>query len=97
MSLSSCHMLWYLHLCADAGVTVLAYRDEARGTMAEDAAKGGHFTEVTLYPKVTIAKGSDAAKARQLHHAAHEKCYIAISVNCPVACEAEVTVSGSRE
>ena len=89
-SLSSCHMLWYLHLCADAGVTVLAYRDEAKGTMVEDAAKGGHFTEVTLYPKVTIAKGSDAAKARQLHHAAHEKCYIANSVNFPVACEAEV-------
>src|ERR1700761_7694929 len=35
-SLSSCHMLWYLHLCADAGVTVLAYEDEATGTMTED-------------------------------------------------------------
>ena len=93
-SLSSCHMLWYLHLCADAGVTVLAYRDEAKGTMAEDAAKGGYFTAVTLYPKVTIAKGGDAARARQLHYAAHEKCYIAKSVNFPVTCEAEVTVSG---
>ena len=93
-SLSSCHMLWYLHLCADAGVSVAAYRDQAVGTMAEDKARGGYFTKVTLYPKVTIARGSDAAKARQLHHAAHEKCYIANSVNFPVACEAEVTVSG---
>ena len=60
-------MLWYLHLCADAGVTVLAYRDEAVGTMVEDARKGGYFTKVTLHPKVTIAKGGDAAKARDLH------------------------------
>ena len=92
-SLSSCHMLWYLHLCAEAGVNVLAYRDEAKGTMVEDRAKGGYFTQVTLHPEVTIAKGSDAAKARQLHHAAHEKCYIANSVNFPVVCEPEVVVS----
>ena len=38
-AVSSCHMLWYLHLCADAGVRVLAYTDKARGTMVEDAAK----------------------------------------------------------
>jgi organic hydroperoxide reductase OsmC/OhrA len=92
-SLSSCHMLWYLHLCAIGGVNVLAYRDEAKGTLAEDAAKGGYFTEVTLYPKVTIAKGGDVAKARELHHSAHAKCYIANSVNFPVACEPEVVVS----
>jgi organic hydroperoxide reductase OsmC/OhrA len=47
---------------------------------------------VTLRPKVTIAGGSDAAKARELHHAAHQKCYIANSVNFPVACEPEIVV-----
>jgi organic hydroperoxide reductase OsmC/OhrA len=73
---------------------VLAYRDEAKGTMVEDQAKGGYFTQVMLHPKVTIVRGSDAAKARELHHAAHEKCYIANSVNFPVACEPEVVVSG---
>jgi organic hydroperoxide reductase OsmC/OhrA len=92
-SLSSCHMLWYLHLCAVGGVNVLAYRDEPIGTMAEDAVKGGYFTKVTLRPKVTIARGSDPAKARELHHPAHEKCYIANSVNFPVACEPEIEVS----
>jgi organic hydroperoxide reductase OsmC/OhrA len=89
-SLSSCHMLWYLHLCAVGGVTVLAYRDEPVGTMVEDEARGGYFTKVTLRPKVTIAGGSDPAKARELHHAAHEKCYIANSVNFPVVCEPEI-------
>ena len=93
-SLSSCHMLWYLHLCAVAGVIVLAYRDEAVGTMAEDAKKGGYFTAVTLRPKVTIAKGSDAKEARALHHDAHKKCYIANSVNFPVGCEPSIEVSG---
>lgn len=93
-SLSTCHMLWYLHLCAVGGVVVLAYRDEPVGTMAEDEVKGGYFTKVTLHPKVTISKGSDAAKARELHHPAHDKCYIANSVNFPVACEPEIVVSG---
>src|SRR3954469_21032932 len=57
-SLSSCHMLWYLHLCADAGVSVLAYEDAAEGTMVEGADGGGRFTEVVLRPKVTMA-GAD--------------------------------------
>ncbi len=89
-SLASCHMLWYLHLCAEAGVVVVAYRDDPVGTMVEDAVKGGYFTGVTLHPKVTIAEGSDAAKARELHRPAHAKCYIANSVNFPVACEPEI-------
>src|SRR5258705_8374325 len=75
-SVSTCHMLWYLHLCADAKVTVTAYADAPTGTMVEDAVKGGWFTGVTLRPRVTIARGSDPAKARELHHAAHEKCYV---------------------
>ncbi|MBE7176317.1 MAG: OsmC family protein [Mucilaginibacter polytrichastri] len=88
-SLSSCHMLWYLHLCADAGVIVLAYTDEAKGTMEEHAG-GGRFTSVKLYPKVRVTEKSMVKKARDLHHEAHRLCYIANSCNFPVECEAEI-------
>jgi organic hydroperoxide reductase OsmC/OhrA len=91
-AVASCHMLWYLHLCADAGVVVQAYRDEPTGTMVEDPERGGYFTGITLHPKVTIAKGSAVGKARQLHGPAHAKCYIANSVNFPVSCEPEIVV-----
>src|SRR6201997_3979599 len=53
-SLSSCHMLWYLHLCADAGVIVTDYTDAATGKMAEEANGSGRFTEIMLNPVVTV-------------------------------------------
>jgi organic hydroperoxide reductase OsmC/OhrA len=86
-SLSACHKLWYLHLCALAGVIVTAYRDEATGRMEETASGAGWFTEVTLHPVVTITASSDAAKARELHETAHAMCFIANSVKFPVRCE----------
>lgn len=89
-SLSSCHLLWFLHLCADAGVVVTAYRDDASGTMLETADGGGHFTEVVLRPRVTVAGDVDAARLDALHHRAHELCFIARSVNFPVRCEGTV-------
>src|SRR6201997_853025 len=76
-SLSACHQLWYLHLCADAGIVVVAYTDEAEGSMAETADGSGRFQRVMLRPKVTLAPGSDGAKALALHHEAHAKCFIA--------------------
>ncbi len=91
-SLSSCHLLWYLHLCADAGIVVMAYEDEAEGEMATHAGGAGEFVSVTLKPRVTIASGSDAEKAHALHDKAHELCFIARSVNFPVRCEPEITV-----
>lgn len=84
-SLSACHMLWYLHLCAMAGVVVMGYEDEASGTMSLDAGGGGRFKSVELHPKVTVARASDMGKAEGLHKAAHEKCFIANSVNFPVS------------
>lgn len=90
MALSSCHMLWYLHLCADHGVVVTSYIDEASGIMEESAQIGGKFSEVTLRPRVTIGKGSDCGLAQKLHIKAHQLCYIANSVNFPVICEAVV-------
>jgi organic hydroperoxide reductase OsmC/OhrA len=86
-SLSSCHMLWFLHLCADAGVVVTGYIDRPEGEMAETPDGGGRFSRVILRPEATLAAGSDIGKARHLHHLAHEKCFIANSVNFPVQCE----------
>jgi organic hydroperoxide reductase OsmC/OhrA len=83
-SLSSCHMLWYLHLCADAGVVVTDYVDDATGIMTETPDGGGHFTEVMLNPVVTVTENSMIEKATDLHNKAHELCFIARSVNFPV-------------
>lgn len=83
-SLSSCHMLWYLHFCSEAGIIVTDYIDEATGIMAETSNGSGHFTEVTLHPKVTVSERSMVEKAEQLHHKANEFCFIANSVNFPV-------------
>ncbi|SMC82064.1 OsmC family protein [Chryseobacterium sp. YR221] len=83
-SLSSCHMLWYLHFCSEAGVIVIDYTDQATGIMAETSNGSGHFTEVTLYPTVIVAEESMIEKAAQLHHKANEYCFIANSVNFPV-------------
>jgi organic hydroperoxide reductase OsmC/OhrA len=86
-SLSTCHMLWYLHLCSVAGVVVTAYVDRAEGTMIEEADGGGQFTAVVLKPEVTVKPGTDRAKAEELHHVAHKMCFIARSVNFPVTHE----------
>lgn len=95
-SVSACHKLWYLSLCAMAGVRVLAYRDEAVGHMAEVEATGGHFTAIELRPAVVIAEGDDEAKAMHLHHDAHAKCFIANSVNFPITCAATVRTAPLR-
>ncbi len=91
-SLSSCHMLWYLHLCADEGVIVTDYTDNAKGTLTMDTPEGARFTEVTLYPVVTVADASMIEKAIALHDSAHYSCFIAKSVNFPVQHEPKVIV-----
>jgi organic hydroperoxide reductase OsmC/OhrA len=96
MSLSSCHMLWYLHLCAESKVVVTSYVDDAIGTMVEDQDRGGYFTEVVLRPRVTISAGSDRATAASLHERAHHLCFVANSVNFPVRCEATTDQSTDR-
>lgn len=83
-SLSSCHMLWYLHLCSANGVVVLGYEDAASGVMEEGGDGSGTFVRVQLSPTVTIASGGDPAKALALHDEAHRHCFIAKSVNFPV-------------
>ncbi len=83
-ALSACHMLWYLHICADNGVIVTNYIDNAEGIMLQVATGGGHFTEVTLNPIVTVKDASMIEKANALHAKANEKCFIANSCNFPV-------------
>jgi organic hydroperoxide reductase OsmC/OhrA len=82
-SLSACHMLTYLALCAQKGIHVVAYEDAATGMMETAADGGGRFTEVVLNPSVTIARG-DAGIAAALHDRAHALCFIANSVSVPV-------------
>lgn len=89
-SLSSCHMLWYLHLCSVNGITTLDYRDAASGVMEETADGSAQFVRVELRPVVTIAPGDDRARALALHHDAHRLCFIARSVNFPVEVQAEI-------
>ena len=96
-SLSTCHMLWYLHLCAEAKIVVIEYVDEASGVMAERPDGGGRFTEVTLRPDVVIARGGDLARAEALHERAHHLCFIANSVNFPVRCEPQIRVAETTE
>jgi organic hydroperoxide reductase OsmC/OhrA len=83
-SLSACHMLWYLHLCSEAGVIVLDYKDTVRGVMTETSNGGGQFTEVILNPTVIVAENSMLEKANELHKKANELCFIASSMNFPV-------------
>lgn len=83
-ALAACHQLWYLHLCASAGIRVLAYRDAATGVMAENADGSGQFAQVTLRPEVTIGAGDNVQHARALHAEAARLCFLARSVRFPI-------------
>lgn len=89
-SLSACHMLWYLHLCAEASIVVTHYLDQAVGTMLETKDGSGRFVEVVLKPVVTLAPGSDRNQAQKLHEQAHRFCFVANSMNFPVLCEPSI-------
>lgn len=89
-SLSQCHMLWYLHLCAVNEVVVETYEDNPTGTMLEEANGSGVFTEVILRPTVTVSAGSDVRRAAELHNVAAQLCFIAKSVRFPVRHEPRV-------
>jgi organic hydroperoxide reductase OsmC/OhrA len=92
VALSTCHLLSYLADCARAGVHVVAYEDDASGTMT---LQNGtlRFSDVLLRPRVTVASGTDMAKAQALHESAHHGCFIANSVNFPVRHDATVVVA----
>lgn len=82
-SVATCHMLWFLHLCSDAGICVTDYIDNPKGVMIE-AVEGGHFTSITLNPLATVTKVEDIDRLAEIHNVAHKKCFIANSLNFPV-------------
>jgi organic hydroperoxide reductase OsmC/OhrA len=88
-SLASCHMLWFLSIAAERGLCVDRYDDAAVGEMAKNAAGRIAMTEVTLRPRVAFGAGTVPTRAvlAELHHRAHEACFIAASVLTRVRCE----------
>lgn len=83
-ALSACHMLWFLHLCSEAGVVVKDYTDQPEGWMQEESDGSGRFTGVVLRPSVRLANQELKDRLNALHAQAHAMCFIARSVNFPV-------------
>jgi organic hydroperoxide reductase OsmC/OhrA len=92
-ALSACHMLWALHYCADAGIVITDYSDDADGDMVERPDGSGEFTRVTLRPRMTITDAGRIADAAAIHQRVHHVCALARSVNFEVACEPVVTAA----
>ena len=90
-SISSCHMLWFLHLAWQAKFVVDRYVDEASGVLGTNAEGREAMTHVTLRPVVAFSgrQPSEQEHAR-LHEDAHHRCYIANSVKTVVMLEPEI-------
>lgn len=84
-ALAACHMLWVLHLCAEAKITVVDYVDTASGTMAINPDGSGQFSGVVLRPRITVLEASREEDVRAVNDKAHNLCFIARSVNFPVS------------
>ena len=90
-SLSSCHMLWFLHLASRAKYVVDRYVDEASGVLEKNAEGKMAMTRVTLRPVVTYTgRAPGAEEHAQLHEGAHDKCFIANSVKTEIVIEPRV-------
>ena len=86
-SLSSCHMLFFLDFARRAGVVVTSYEDEAEGVMEKSSDGRVQTTKVTLRPRIAFGGTPDPATLDDLHHKAHEACFIANSVTAEVVVE----------
>ncbi len=78
-ALSACHMLWFIALARGRHLRISSYSDEATGTL-----EGGRVTKVVLAPEVGFDTEPGPEVLSELHHEAHERCYLAASVNFPV-------------
>ncbi|MDP2699536.1 OsmC family protein [Thalassospira sp.] len=87
-ALSACHMLWFLHLASTAGIAVQGYEDNPVGVGESSPNGAGRFVRATLRPTIRVPKGTDCQQADAIHHEIHKYCFIARSVNFPVAYEA---------
>ena len=88
-SLSSCPMLWFLSIAAKRKFAVARYFDAASGVMEKNAEGKIAMTTVTLRPEVAFSgeRLPTRAEIDQLHHEAHDACFIANSVKTEVRCE----------
>lgn len=88
-AVSSCHMLWFLSLAADAGYVVESYEDDAIGTMGRDAEGRDAVTDVVLRPRIAFGgeKRPEAGAIAKLHDEAHHRCFIANSVRSAIRVE----------
>ncbi|MBJ3774545.1 OsmC family protein [Acuticoccus mangrovi] len=92
-ALSSCHMLWYLHLASDAGLVVTSYIDTPVGYGEAERSGAGRFVGAELRPEIGLAAGADPARADAIHGRIHDVCFIARSVNFPVRVAARYVVA----
>ncbi len=83
-SISSCHMLWFLHLASTKGIVVIDYTDTATGVMVENEDGSGYFESVTLNPVVRITDPTRIDETNELHHISNKYCFIANSLNFKV-------------
>jgi organic hydroperoxide reductase OsmC/OhrA len=88
-SLSSCHMLWFLSIAAKRRFCVDRYRDAAEGVMEKNTQGKLVISVVTLRPEVIFSGGRHPTddEINQMHHIAHDECFIANSVRTEVRCE----------
>jgi organic hydroperoxide reductase OsmC/OhrA len=87
-AICNCHMLSFLYIASKAGFAVTRYRDEAEGVMRKNAEGKIAVTRVTLRPAIAFeGKQPTAEELDQLHHEAHEVCYIASSVKTEIVVE----------
>ena len=88
-SLSSCHMLWFLSIAAKRKFCVDRYFDAAQGVMDKNADGKLAMTVVTLRPDVAFSGDRQPTREEldQLHHEAHDACFIVNSVKTDVRCE----------
>jgi len=83
-AVSACHMLWYLHLASESGITVTSYVDEPIGHGEVSPNGAGRFTSAELRPSIEVRAGADLTEAEAIHGRIHEVCFIARSVNFPI-------------
>ena len=94
-SASACHMLWFLNLAQEAGLIVSRYRDQAEGSMSRVERGRIAITEIVLRPEIRFTgRQPDAAELDRLHHAAHDRCFIANSLKAGIRVEPALADSG---
>ena len=96
-SLASCHMLCFLSIAAKHGFVVDRYVDEAIGILDKNESGKLSITRVTLRPKAEyIGRAPTEPELHEMHHLAHEECFIANSVKTDVRCEPRVWLHPPR-